>query len=496
MCGGESLPTVVHTTYGDVQGFSVVTDKGTEANIFLGIPFATPPVGDLRFEKPVPPTRWIETYNASVFRDECEPFFLHPDLSDHSEDCLYLNVYAPHEKKASHPVMVIIHGGGFVFGSALAYRDYYDIADNFLSKGIVVVTIQYRLGVEGFASTGDAVLPGNLGLWDQVAALRFVKENIAGFGGDPNRITLFGFSAGSASVSALTVAPSGRDLFSQAIEMSGTALAQWAHNDYVADETRHLADALGCNATSSDDIKSCLKRSTSEEIRAAVLAIGPTTRTLHLVKFGPRIDGDFFPSVYEELVKTAPAKPTFAGFVEEEATLFTILNAAHGTLHLFGVPPEKQATFGEDDFVQLVNEVIVMERNFGNATAEVRKKVVDFYLSSDSIPKKDNVFYLRKYTQLCSDTLYNIPILREAHAKVQRHWPVHLYKHTYLHKILDLYQRFPDLFDAASHSHDHRFVFRGNNHVIRAIGFDFSSSADARVADFWVDSVAAFVKAE
>ncbi|KAI1708090.1 carboxylesterase family domain-containing protein [Ditylenchus destructor] len=153
----HTLSDIVETQFGKVQGFTVTNDNGFQTNVFLGIPFAQPPVGELRFEKPKPPLPWKEVLNTNEFADMCtSPEFAITNFGGNfSEDCLYLNIYAPHEKtNKRHPVMVIIHGGGYMAGGARMYRDYGDITNHFVSKGIVTVIIQYRLSVYGFASLG------------------------------------------------------------------------------------------------------------------------------------------------------------------------------------------------------------------------------------------------------------------------------------------------------------------------------------------------------
>ncbi|KAA3673415.1 neuroligin, partial [Paragonimus westermani] len=186
--------------------------------------------------------------------------FLYPNFTDFNEDCLYLNIFYPNfetfpqstqeEPKSGYPVLFHVHGGSFVGGSSHMYPGHL-----LASKGLVVVTFNYRLGPFGFLSTGDSASVGNYGLWDQLFALRWVKENIEWFRGDPSQITLMGESAGGASVGLLTVSPRSRDqdLFHRAIIMSGSDLSPWAMSDPNAINTGHyaieLGRRLGCPAT-------------------------------------------------------------------------------------------------------------------------------------------------------------------------------------------------------------------------------------------------------
>ena len=145
------------------------------------------------------------------------------------EDCLFLNVYTPVASEGLLPVMVYLHGGGFVAGegSSTMYGPHF-----FMDEGVLLVTVQYRLGIFGFLSTGQEEAPGNLGLWDQREALVWVKDNIAAFGGDPDRVTLFGESAGSMAVNFHLVSPQSRGLFHGAILQSGTDLGPGAGVDH------------------------------------------------------------------------------------------------------------------------------------------------------------------------------------------------------------------------------------------------------------------------
>lgn len=219
----------VKVAQGKIHGKSINDGK---VDAYLGIPYAAPPVGDLRWRPPQPPAHWRGTRDATHYGAHCMQGHLFADIlfqdSGPSEDCLYLNVYAPSNATAKSrlPVMFWIHGGGFVAGSGSEPRHDGDFLP---TKGVVLVTINYRLGVFGFLATpalsaeqGGAA--GNYGLMDMAAALRWVKANIAAFGGDSDNVTIFGESAGSISVSALMAAAPVQGLFQKAIGESGGAL--------------------------------------------------------------------------------------------------------------------------------------------------------------------------------------------------------------------------------------------------------------------------------
>ncbi|NXY84530.1 SASB hydrolase, partial [Alcedo cyanopectus] len=227
-------PEVV-TKYGRVQGYQFKVDVAERTvNVFLGIPFAKPPVGPLRFSEPQPPEPWkgvrdATSYPPMCLQDKVQGQFI-SDLTDNrkekvllqvSEDCLYLNVYTPSSTENEKlPVFVWIHGGGLVLGAASSY----DGSALAAFDNVVVVTIQYRLGIVGYFSTGDKHARGNWGYLDQVAALQWIQENIIHFGGDPLSVTIAGESAGGVSVSALVLSPLAKGLFHKAISESGTAV--------------------------------------------------------------------------------------------------------------------------------------------------------------------------------------------------------------------------------------------------------------------------------
>lgn len=219
------VPLVVQTRFGPVIGALAFTGQ----RVFKGIPYAAPPVGALRWRAPVDPEPWKIPLLCDNFGSSCPSYPASTDLDlqleTFDEDCLYLNVWTPAESQDSRlPVMVYVHGGSFLTGSAA--KTFYNGA-YLAKKDVVVVTFNYRLGVFGFfchpgladPSTGGSY--GNYGLLDQIAALRWVRDNISAFGGDPGRVTFFGESAGAVSVLALMSSSLSKGLFNTAIAQSG-----------------------------------------------------------------------------------------------------------------------------------------------------------------------------------------------------------------------------------------------------------------------------------
>ncbi|XP_075290261.1 fatty acyl-CoA hydrolase precursor, medium chain [Opisthocomus hoazin] len=275
--GQQAEQPEVGTKYGRVRGYQFRVDAAERSvNVFLGLPFAKPPVGPLRFSEPQPPEPWDGVRDATSYPPMCLQDKAQGQgfsdaitnrkekvLLEMSEDCLYLNVYAPSstEKQEKLPVFVWIHGGGLVFGAGSSY----DGSALAAFDNVVVVTIQYRLGIAGYFSTGDEHARGNWGYLDQVAALQWVQDNIIHFGGDPGSVTIAGESAGGISVSALVLSPLAKGLFHKAISESGTA-SRILFTDQPEEEAQRIAAAAGCEKSSSAAIVKCLREKTGEEM--------------------------------------------------------------------------------------------------------------------------------------------------------------------------------------------------------------------------------------
>src|SRR4051812_13666017 len=241
------LMTVVDTTSGKLEGLA---EGGL--HVFRGIPFAAPPVGDLRLRPPRPVEPWAGVRPANEFGCWAPQNSPATTLSGQlpgaqAEDCLSLNVWTPATDGARRPVLVWIHGGGFIGGSGA--MNLYAGAPLAARGDVVIVTVNYRLGILGFLAHSELAdddaegATGNWGLLDQVAALRWVRDNIAGFGGDPDNVTVFGESAGGMSVSDLLAMPSARGLFRRAIVQSGPPNA--VTMDRAEEVTAKLVAELG-----------------------------------------------------------------------------------------------------------------------------------------------------------------------------------------------------------------------------------------------------------
>nr|XP_048287075.1 acylcarnitine hydrolase-like isoform X1 [Myodes glareolus] len=309
---GEDSAHPIRTTHtGQVQGSLIhLNDTKEGVYIFLGIPFAKPPLGELRFAPPEPPEPWSGVRDGTTYPAMClqnavtvnaESLAMTklsvPSIST-SEDCLYLNIYTPaHAHEGSKlPVMVWIHGGALVSGMASSS----DGSTLAAKEDVVVVAIQYRLGLLGFFSTGDEHARGNWGYLDQVAALSWVQQNIAYFGGNPDLVTIFGESAGGASVSSQVVSPMSKGLFHRAIMESGVALVPDLISNTSEVVYTKVANLSGCETTDSETLVRCLRNKSGEEI----LAINKVFQSIPAV-----VDGKFLPRHPQELLTSVDFHP-------------------------------------------------------------------------------------------------------------------------------------------------------------------------------------------
>jgi para-nitrobenzyl esterase len=319
-CGSSNgaSGTRIQTDKGTVQGSS---DGTTRA--FFGIPYAAPPLGALRFRAPQPVMAWPADLDATKRRPACPQFgpSLIPFDLEQSEDCLTLNVWSPEQAaSAPAPVMVWIHGGGFATGSG--GESLYDARALAANAGAVVVTLNYRLGALGFFQHGalageDASHPasGNRGLEDQRAALVWVRDNIAAFGGDPNNVTIFGESAGGASVCLHLASAKSKGLFHRAIIQSGSCSLLVQDKATAEAHGSALATALGCSSPANT--AECLRaKSVSELVTNGNIDKGANA-------WGPVVDGQEFSQPPQEVLAAGGFNPgpVLIGTNKDEGTI-------------------------------------------------------------------------------------------------------------------------------------------------------------------------------
>ncbi len=321
------MPTIVETSLGKLKG-----SRSGSVDVFRGVPFAAPPVGELRFSAPMAASPWAGEREAVAFgpvslqpmdplavrfpSTECN--FYHPG-AEQSEDCLYLNVWAPAERQAQlRPVLIWIHGGAYVCGSGSGlWTDGTRLA---AEQDVVVVTLNYRLGALGGLAVDDDARSANNMLWDQLGALRWTQENITAFGGDPKRVTIAGESAGAFCVINLMACPEAQGTFQRAIAQSGHAYAPTAAR--ARSVRRQFLAELGLpNDTDVDVLRTI-------DAQRLLRAQGSLTSTMPS-PFRPVVDGVFCPApVLDVFLSGGQARiPLLIGTTAEETRLFEALSS-------------------------------------------------------------------------------------------------------------------------------------------------------------------------
>lgn len=299
----EDDPLIIRTRKGRVRGITLTAATGKKVDAWFGIPYAQKPLGDLRFRHPRPVENWgDEILNTTtlphscvqiidtVFGDFPGAMMWNPN-TDMQEDCLYINIVTPRPRPTNAAVMLWVFGGGFYSGTATL--DVYDPKILVSEEKIIYVSMQYRVASLGFLYFDTPDVPGNAGMFDQLMALQWVKDNIGYFGGNPHNVTLFGESAGAASVSLHLLSPLSRNLFSQAIMQSGSATVPWAIISREESVLRgiRLAEAVHCPHSRTDmgPMIECLRQKSADEL------VNNEWGTLGICEFPfvPIIDGAF-----------------------------------------------------------------------------------------------------------------------------------------------------------------------------------------------------------
>jgi para-nitrobenzyl esterase len=326
-------PSVVDTT--TYEGAAVTTKSGDVVGTieggsrsFLGIRYAAPPTGDGRWASPEPAAKWDEPLQATTHGAACQQrvsgSFGTPTVAV-DEDCLFLNIHAPASATGKRPVMVWYHGGGYTGGMGGDYDGRLLAADNEL----VVVTVNYRLGVFGFlASSGltadsETESSGNYGIQDQRAALEWIRDNIAAFGGDPRKVAIVGESAGAGSVCSHVVSPKSKGLFHAAIMQSGVCagVQPMLTLQEAEAEGDTFAAGLGCPGTDAE-AAACLRAKPAEQLREA--GGGGSTGGATALPLRPIVDGDVIPDQPNDLLSSGKVNkvPVISGYNSDEGSTF------------------------------------------------------------------------------------------------------------------------------------------------------------------------------
>ncbi|XP_068996143.1 carboxylesterase 3 isoform X2 [Embiotoca jacksoni] len=416
--GGDG--PVVSLKNGRIRG-EYVTVKGTDLRVkqFLGIPFARSPVGPLRLAAPQREGPWEGERDGTQQPPMCVQ---DPDLvvevsrtmsvqfspPDMSEDCLYLNVYAPSAAAGGDklPVMVWVHGGGLSMGAASQY----DGAPLAAYENVVMVIVQYRLGILGFLSTGDEHARGNWGFLDQLAALRWVQDNVEAFGGNPQTVTVAGESAGGISASILTLSPQAKGLFQRAVFQSGVAtLGTYTTRNPLA-HAQLVANISGCDSSSSEELVACFRGRSKDQLVAA-------TKKMKIF-LGGVVDGEFLTDTAEALLqrKEVMKVPVMLGI----------------TNHEFGwILPQSFAPPGWENGMN--RETVLAVANMFNPTGvnSANSLILDEYLKDAKTPEE-----IRDgFTEIMGDLLMTLPVVKVAGYHSDVGVPVYLYEFVYRAEI-------------------------------------------------------------
>ncbi|TMW44054.1 hypothetical protein DOY81_010861 [Sarcophaga bullata] len=418
----------VQVKQGVIVGQQKPLPNGNSYQSFQGIPYAVPPIGELRFKSPIPLERFsvpeldcLKERNVSFHRDA----FTNEILG--SEDCLFLNVYVPKSAKNSSkqlPVMVWIHGGGYTFGSGNS--DYY-LPLSLMQEDVIVVTLNYRLGALGFLCLPEEGIWGNAGLKDQRLALQWVQDNIQAFNGDPNNVTLFGESAGASSVHLHVLAKHAQKLFHKAIMQSGTANMEWVFQWNPAYKTRRLAEVLGLQTNDTKELLTFLQSNkvTPLDITArtlSVLTADERRRSIPLV-FKPVLEDSQSPDIFiDEPVLQRLQRPN-------SIVMPTIMGYNTGEGLAMMVNAIRKLVDYEKDFSRLVPRNIPLDPD-DNEVKEIAKRMREFYLNGQAIKPE----LLNNLTNIMTDYYFAMDMQNAAkwQAQLQPQAPVYFYRFEYV----------------------------------------------------------------
>ncbi|XP_059617683.1 juvenile hormone esterase [Phlebotomus argentipes] len=402
---------VVKTSLGDIRGVTLKSRLGESFSAFRGIRYANPPTGQLRFQPPEPVNPWSGVYDATKDGPQCPQPKINNEIVE-SEDCLRLNIYSRQVTKNDNlkPVLFFIHPGGFYAFSGLSAMFG---PEYLMDHDVVLVTINYRLGSLGYLSTGTADSPGNAGFKDQVVALKFIRDHISAFGGDPNSVTAFGYSAGALSITLHMVSPMSRGLFHKAIVMSASAIGQWSPPEHQLELAQKQARLFNCTTETPKALVDCLRKADAIDMGnklSEMFELGSQNPLMPVLLWKPVIEPDFGQErflVEDPTISYLEGRymkiPVIAGITKDEFVQF-----AHGILTNDNLKYEFDARFNE-----LAPIAFLYERNSERSkkiSQTLRKYYVNFPLISESrIPQLGELFSdssigfsVHRFTQLAS----------------------------------------------------------------------------------------------
>ncbi|KXJ83275.1 hypothetical protein RP20_CCG007795 [Aedes albopictus] len=440
--GVEADDVIVQIVPGKIRGVKQVLPNGKNYFRFSGVPYAKPPVGDLRFKPPVPVEKFdhevldcqkegSNCYSSTYYPPEAEEFA--------SEDCLFLNVYTPKLPESGDdvnlPVMLWIHGGGFNLGSgdAAVYGPEF-----LLQEEVVLVTCNYRLGPMGFLCLPSVGIHGNMGLKDQRLVLKWVNENVGRFGGDPNNVTLFGESAGGAAVHLNYLADTSRQYFHKAICMSGVSYNPWVLQSNPEAKARKLAELLGADSVSDDDVCRVLMKASAKDLlqHSPDVLSEDEKRTSKFFAFTPVIESECSvePFLQENFIslmmKPNMTKiPMMTGVTSSEGML--VAAQMLKDIELYAADPTmmvpQELPLDADRLIEAAGEIKRFFFGDNGITADRLSTLVDIM--------SDNMFVMAAY------------VASELHARYQIEAPLYFYLDSFSGKL----NKYRDLFVVPEH---------------------------------------------
>ena len=441
---GEDI--TVSLAKGKIRGARLDYDFGQYYYAFKGVPYARPPVKELRFKAPEDVAPWYDTLDTTEDGSLCPQFDISQNEAIGDEDCLSLNVYSPKLDSKKRAVMVYFHGGAYIMGGGASF---FFGPGYLLEQNVVLVTFNYRLGPLGFLTTEDGTATGNQGLQDQIMVLKWVKENIEKFGGDPGKVTIFGEDSGAASVTLMAMSPPAQGLFHGAIALSGNALCDQYLQNEPAEASRELATKLECSTETGADIMRCLERKTQQEIISAsqeMFMFWSFPRW-----FAPSVDGSVIPEKPVDLLLQGKfAKvPFIVGQTKDEGAFFYRL-----TLNAFN-----NGAY-DDNFVDnKLPRILPVLSNFNSKLYPMTKQVRKRYFTNVDMESEEE--FRPKFVEFLTDLMYSRCTDQFARLLANHSVPTYEYSFEYRgqYSIVNLQGEQVDM--GVAHGDDLQYIFNG-----------------------------------
>nr|QCC89021.1 carboxylesterase 6 [Meteorus pulchricornis] len=489
---GREPPTVTIPDQGILVGKEIPLARPQKVTVYLGVPYAHPPIGSRRFTPPVtdPPVSWQGSRNATQFASSCQqvsdrrklheslyrrllpPTWVDPGVS---EDCLYLNIYIPDGTPPSDgwPVMVWFHGGDFNTGTPAIW----DATIFVNEQKILVVTVAYRLNIFGFFTTTDAEAPGNYGMLDQVAALDWIQRNIKQFEGSPQNVVIAGHSSGAISVGLHMLSPLSKGKFTKAIAMSGDAIGSVRTPELEAPIVDQVADRFTCFQRPRSALMECLRR-----LPAAILL----KETSDIETWGPIVDVDtnnstepFLPMHPKDIINTMNFNPVplITGYTSNEQAL-AYLETAENPADDGKLTPAKFDTLIRD-------EIIAAVRVPGDNTTMCESKphtVADavLFLYRPYPPTNDSAILRDRYLHVQTDKNYAAGLTLLASKVSERDKQAYVYRFDYRPRTSVVARNVPD-WAGVPHMFELPFVWGLPHTFPSVISWDYRDKDMARV---------------